>query len=122
MADGAPWSSHPSLLPECAFVSGAAAPGCSIVIDEAGTTHCTYAAVPQWPEILRVAAGENGVIALDRSGKVYGYLFGRSNHCSFDFDQPVLDIAAGPNGFAFILADGTLQIRKTDGTSEHFVP
>lgn len=122
MVNGIPWGSHPSLVPECSFTSGAVTIGASIVIDGNGTTHCTYAAVPQWTDIVRVAASENGIIALAKDGTIHGWLFGRSNQCSFEFDQPVLDIAAGPNQFVFALADGTQQVRKFDGTLENDVP
>ena len=49
---------------------------------------------------------------------VLAHVFDSHSRCSFAFSQPVLALDAGPNHYAFILSDGTLEIRYADGTCE----
>ena len=68
----------------------------------------------------RLSAGENAVLALTEDGEVLSHLFDRHSKISFAFDQPVLAAAAGANHCAFVLADGTLEIRYADGIIDSY--
>ena len=115
-------ASHPSLaLPE-PCLSVAVSSGYAVGITADGRMVSSSSLIPQWEQICRVAAGENGVVALDSQGNVHAFEFGRHSHCDFTFTQPVIDIAAGPNHYAFLLADGTLEVRWRDGRCETFSP
>lgn len=90
--------------------------GYAVGADAGGNTFSTTSLVPQWMGVKRLAASENAVIGLTEEGGVWAHAFGRNNHASFAFNQPVLAAAAAPNHYAFLLADGRLEIRRTDGT------
>ena len=88
-----------------------------VTLDENGSTHSTTALVPQWENIRRLSAGESAVLGLTQDGQVFAHAFGRQQY-DFRFHQPVLAAAAAPNHYAFLLADGTLEIRHADGRIE----
>ena len=68
--------------------------------------------------MARVSAGENAALALTKDGRVLAHVFDKACQCHFDFDQPVLALSAGPNHYAFVLGDGTLEIRYATGQTE----
>lgn len=111
-------ASHPGIKLDADCDLLAVSRGYAIGADAAGTTFSTTALVPQWTGVKRLAASENAVIGLTEDGSVFAHAFGRNNHASFAFDQPVLAAAAAPNHYAFLLADGTLEIRCADGQIE----
>ncbi len=111
-------ASHPGLQLNADCDLFAVSRGYAIGADAAGTTHSTTSLVPQWTGVKRLSASENAVIGLTEEGAVLAHPFGRNNHASFIFDQPVLAAAAAPNHYAFLLADGTLEIRHADGRIE----
>ena len=116
-ADGL-YISHTSLAVNAECERFAVSRGYAIGADAAGTTFSTTELVPQWTGVKRLSASENAVIGLTEDGTVLAHVFGRNNHASFAFDQPVLAAAAAPNHYAFLLADGTLEIRHNDGSIE----
>ena len=111
-------TSHASLAlkADCELV--AVSRGYTIGADANGSTFCTTSLVPAWNGVKRLSASENAIIALTEDGSVLAHAFGRNNHASFAFDQPVLAAAAAPNHYAYLLADGTLEIRHADGRIE----
>lgn len=111
-------SSHPGLALAADGERYAVSRGYAIGADENGNTFSTTALVPQWSGVKRLTAGENAVISLTEDGTVLAHAFGRNNHASFAFELPVLAAAAAPNHYAFLLADGTLEIRYADGRIE----
>lgn len=108
-------SSHPGLALEAECERIAVSRGYAIGVDANGTTYSTTALIPQWTGVERLTASENAVIGLTEDGGVLAHAFGRNNQASFAFTQPVLAAAAAPNHYAFLLADGTLEIRHSDG-------
>lgn len=117
-ANGTNHASHVSLKLDDSCVSFSVSRGYAVGIDEQGNTHATLDWIPSWKNIASVSAGENGVIALTEDGQVKSCLFGKHNGREFSFDQPVLAIAAGSNHYAFVLQDGSVQLRTADGTTE----
>ncbi len=111
-------ASHPGLALEADCDVLAVSRGYAVGADAAGNIFSTTALVPQWTGVKRLAASENAVIGLTEDGTVLAHAFGRSNRVSFAFDQPVLAAAAAPNHYAFLLADGMLEIRHADGRIE----
>ncbi len=111
-------ASHPGLQLNADCDLFAVSRGYAIGADAVGTTFSTTELVPQWTGVKRLSASENAVIGLTEDGAVLAHAFGRNNHASFVFDQPVLAAAAAPNHYAFLLADGTLEIRYADGRIE----
>lgn len=108
-------SSHPGITLPGNVQRAAVSRGYAIGADANGTTFSTTALIPQWTDAARLTAGENAVLALTEDGVVLSHVFDRHSLCSFDFEKPVLAAAAGPNHYAFILADGTLEIRHSNG-------
>lgn len=111
-------ASHPGIALDASCDLFAVSRGYAIGADASGTTVSTTTLIPQWTGVKRLAASENAVIGLTEDGGVWAHAFGRNNHASFAFDQPVLAAAAAPNHYAFLLADGTLEIRHADGRIE----
>ncbi len=116
-ADGVQ-ASHPGIALDAACEMFAVSRGYAIGADGQGTTYSTTALIPQWTGVKRLSAGENAVLGLTESGQVLGHLFDRHSKVSFAFDQPVLAAAAGPNHYAFLMADGTLAIRRSNGEEQ----
>ena len=111
-------ASHPGLALDAGCDLFAVSRGYAIGANVNGTTFSTTSLIPQWTGIKRLAASENAVIGLTEDGGVLAHAFGRNNQASFAFAQPVLAAAAAPNHYAFLLADGTLEIRHADGRIE----
>lgn len=109
-------ASHPGIALTGDTVTAAVSRGYAVGADAHGSTCSTTALVPQWTGVERLTAGENAVIALTAQGEVRSHVFGRTHQLNCTFDQPVLAAAAGPNHCAFLLADGTLEIRRMDGS------
>jgi len=108
-------ASHPGLALDADCDLFAVSRGYAVGADANGTTHSTTALIPQWTGVKRLSASENAVIGLTEDGGVLAHAFGRTNQASFAFTQPVLAAAAAPNHYAFLLADGTLEIRHASG-------
>ena len=108
-------ASHPGIALSGNVQRAAVSRGYAIGADANGNTFSTTALIPQWTDAVRLTAGENAVLALTEDGRVLIHVFDRHSLCSFDFEKPVLAAAAGPNHYAFILADGTLEIRYSNG-------
>ena len=94
--------------------------GYAVAADSTGRTYSSSPVVPVWTGIERLAAGENAVLGLTHEGDVLAHPFGRHNTVDFVFTQPVAAIAAGPNHYAFLLDDGVLEIRRSNGESERY--
>ncbi len=120
-ADGLQFS-HPGYQLEGAFQQLAVSRAYAVGLDAQGKTHSTTALVPQWTGVERIAAGENALIGLTGNGDVLTHVFDRHSKADFTFSQPVVAAAAGPNHYAFRLADGSVSIRYADGTSETVKP
>ena len=112
-------ASHPGLALDGNCAQAAVSRGYAVGVDDAGAVCSTTHLIPQWSGVKRLAAGENAVLALAEDGQVLAHSFDSHSRCSFQFDQPVLAVAAGPNHYAFILSDGTLEIRTSDGGAEN---
>lgn len=108
-------ASHPGLALDEKCELAAVSRGYAVGADAQGNTRSTTALAPQWTGVKRLSAGENALLGLRENGEVLSHLFDRHSKVSFAFDQPVLAIAAGPNHYAFLLADGTLECRGADG-------
>ena len=117
-ADGV-HASHASLALDSVGLTAAVSRGYAVTLDENGTTHSTTELVPQWENIRRLSAGESAVLGLTQDGQVFAHAFGRQQY-DFRFHQPVLAAAAGANHCAFVLADGTLEIRYADGIIDSY--
>ncbi|MBE5800742.1 MAG: hypothetical protein E7319_00450 [Clostridiales bacterium] len=117
-AQGTNHASHPGLVLDDRCRQFSVSRGYAIGVDDQGKTLCTLDQVPTWDRIARVSAGENAVLALTEDGQIQSHIFGSHVACSFDFGQPVLAISAGPNHYAFVLQDGSIEIRYADGTVE----
>lgn len=111
-------ASHPGIALEQDCELFAVSRGYAVGVDAAGNTFSTTALLPQWTGVKRLAASENAVVALREDGTVLSHVFGRTHQADFRFDQPVLAAAAAPNHYAFLLADGTLEIRYANGQKE----
>lgn len=119
IADGQ--ASHPSLALGDGWCSTyALSRGYAMGIDAQGRVHSTTASVPAWENVQRIAAGENAALALTADGEVLVHSFDRHCKADFTFPQPVLALSAGPDHYAFVLADGSLEIRYADGTAQHY--
>ena len=118
LTDSGLFTSHPSLAFSGEPSDLAIARGILLAVDSEGKTHCTSRLVPYWTDAARVAAGENAALCLTADGRVHCRLFGLHNRMNTAFDAFVTDIAAGPDACAFLLADGTLEIRRADGRIE----
>lgn len=90
--------------------------GYSMGIDTQGKVYSSFNAIPAWENVIRISAGENAAIALTEDGTVLSHVFDSHLKCTFDFGQPVLGLCAGANHYAYVLADGTIEIRYADGT------
>jgi len=111
-------ASHASLaLLNSVGQTAAVSRGYAVALDEAGTTHPTTPLVPQWENVKRLSAGESAVLGLTEDGKVLAHAFGRQQY-DFHFTQPVLAAAAGAKHCAFVLTDGTVDIRYADGKQD----
>lgn len=110
-------SSHISLALDAVGQTAAVSRGYAVTLDEAGTTHPTTPLVPQWENVKRLSAGESAVLGLTEDGKVLAHAFGRQQY-DFRFTQPVLAAAAGAKHCAFVLTDGTVDIRYADGKQD----
>lgn len=113
-------ASHSGLMPDARCVSVAVSRGYAIGVDAQGRAVATTELVPQWTDVARVSAGENAALALTRDGRVLAHVFDKACLCDFDFEQPVLALSAGANHYAFVLADGTLEIRYANGQKERY--
>lgn len=111
-------ASHPGIALEKNCELFAVSRGYAVGADKDGNTFSTTALLPQWTGVKRLAASENAVVALREDGTVLSHIFGRTHQADFRFDQPVLAAAAAPNHYAFLLADGTLEIRYANGQKE----
>ena len=90
--------------------------GYAMGLDDLGRVHSSSELVPEWENVARISAGENAALALTEDGKVLSQVFGTHVKCTLDFGQPVLAISAGANLYAFVLEDGSVEIRYADGT------
>lgn len=113
--------SHPSLALDAPCQSMALSRGYAIGIDAQGNTHCSTPLVPAWTNVARVSAGENAALALTENGEVLSHAFGTHNRADFTFEQPVVALSATPEHYAFVRADGVLDIRYADGHSEEIM-
>jgi len=113
-------ASHPSLGLQGSWAQMAVSRGYAVALDEGGNIYSTTQHVPHWRGVARLTAGENAVLGLTQEGAVLSHVFDRHSLCSFDFDQPVLAVAAGPNHYAFLLEDGTLEVRQSDGQTQRY--
>lgn len=111
-------ASHPGLGLQGSWAQAAVSRGYAVAADEEGNTYATTQLIPHWTNVARLAAGENAVLALTAEGEVLSHVFGGKTMCSFDFDQPVLAAAAGPDHYAFLTADGVLEIRFSNGENQ----
>lgn len=109
-------ASHPGIAIDDACVSASVSRGYAIGLDDSGIVHTAGVQLPQWENIVQVSAGENAALALTEGGEVLSHVFGTHVRCGFDFGQPVAAISAGANHYAFILKDGTMEIRHADGS------
>ncbi len=115
-------ASHPSLATAGDWRAASVSRGYAVGIDGEGRLASSLPDAPEWTGLCRVSAGEEGFVALTEAGEVLACPFGRHGRCSFRFDQPVTDIAAGPERWAFLLTDGTLVIRDTRGNEMKYRP
>ena len=113
-------ASHASLALDASCRLAAVSRGYAVGADADGNTHSTTFIVPAWTGVCRLAAGENAVIGLTETGQVLSHVFDERSRADFSFDQPVLAVAAGPEHYAFLLADGTLDIRFSTGETRHY--
>ena len=113
-------ASHPGLALDTACTAYALSRGYAVGIDAQGTLHSTTAFIPAWPNVQRVSAGENAVLALSAEGEMLVHAFDLHSKADFTFAQPVLALSAGPNHYAFLLADGSLEIRHADGSQQRY--
>ncbi len=109
-------ASHPGIALGDACVASSISRGYAIGINADGMVHAAGIQLPEWKDAIQVSAGENAALALTRNGQVLSKVFGTHVRCTFDFGQPVLALCAGANHYAFILEDGTTEIRYADGT------
>ena len=114
-------ASHAGLALNSACETAALSRGYAIGADEQGRVFSTMPQIPAWTDIARVSAGENAVLALTSDGQVLSHVFDSHSLCGFTFYQPVLALSAGANHYAFLLADGTLEIRYANGRIETHV-
>jgi hypothetical protein len=114
-------ASHPGLALQGQVKTAALSRGYAVGIDAQGNVHSTTPMIPAWTGAECVAAGENTALALTADGQVLAHVFGSFSRYDFTFDQPVTAVAAGPNHCAFVLADGSLEIRRTDREHESHV-
>jgi len=112
-------ASHGGLALQGTYETIALSRGYAVGVDAQGNMHATTGLVPAWSGVKRVAAGENAVLALTEDGQVLAHVFDEHNLAGFTFWQPVLAVSAGANHYAFLLADGTLEIRYADGRAEN---
>ncbi len=110
-------SSHPGLVIEDECLQLSLSRGYVMGIMPNGCVSASGIRLPEWTEVSHISAGENAALALTKDGRVLSCAFGAGVHCTFDFGQPVLAICAGPNQYAFVLADGSVEIRHSDGTA-----
>lgn len=110
-------ASHPSISLQGEWTQAAVSRGYAVAVDAEGSTLSSTELVPQWSGVQRLAAGENAVIALNADGEVLSHVFGHGT-LDLTFDQPVLAVAAGPAHYAFLLEDGTLEIRFAGGEAQ----
>ncbi len=113
-------ASHAGLSLQGDWKCAAVSRGYAVAADADGNTYSTTSLVPHWQGVARLSAGENVVLGLTAEGEVLAHAFDRHNLCSFSFDQPVTAIAAGPNHYAFLLMDGSLEIRFAGGETERY--
>lgn len=111
-------ASHSDLTPDAECVSVAVSRGYAVGVDAEGRAVATTELIPRWTDVARVSAGENAALALTEDGRVLAHVFDKACRCNFAFDQPVLALSAGANHYAFVLADGTLEIRYASGQTE----
>lgn len=119
-SQGHNYASHGSMQldPQCERF--AISRGYALGIDETGTVHSSLKQIPEWKQIIAVSAGENAALALAEDGSILSCVFDRHLKCTFDFAQPVIAVNAGANHYAFVLQDGSLEIRYSDG--KVFIP
>lgn len=110
--------SHASLALDARCVTASLSRGYAIGVDTQGNTCATTSLLPQWTNVAAVAAGENAALALTKEGAVLAHVFDKNSRADFAFDQPVLAMSASANHYAFVLADGTLDIRYANGQTE----
>lgn len=115
-SQGANYASHGSMQLGNACEQFALSRGYAVGLDKEGTLHSTLEEIPEWQRVVAVSAGENAMLALSADGSVFHHVFDKHLKCTFDFGQPVLALSAGANQYAFILQDGSLEIRYSDGT------
>lgn len=109
-------ASHGSMQLDSSCVQFALSRGYAIGLDREGRVHSSIDGIPEWENIVAVSAGDNAALALSEDGSIYSYVFDKHLKCTFDFAQPVLAISAGANHYAFVLQDGSLEIRYSDGS------
>ena len=114
-SQGVNYASHGSMQLENDCERFALSRGYAVGLDENGRTHSTSNLIPEWEEVVAVSAGENAVLALAKDGSVLSCVFDRHLNCTFDFGQPVLALCAGANHYAFVLQDGSIEIRYSNG-------
>ncbi len=108
-------ASHPGLAVDARCEQVSLSRGYAMGIDADGKVHSTFEAIPAWDNVAAVSAGENAALALTRDGQVLSQIFDKHLRCTFDFGQPVAGLCAGANQYAFVLGDGTIEIRYADG-------
>lgn len=111
-------ASHSGLALDGKLQTAAISRGYAVGVDETGALRSTTGLIPEWQNAARLSAGENAVLALTHEGEVLSHVFDEQTRCDFTFYQPVLALSAGANHYAFLLADGTLEIRYADGRVE----
>jgi len=116
-------ASHEGLMLNGSFETAAVSRGYAVAADAHGLTVATTPLIPQWQGVRRLSASENAVLALTEEGEVLVHLFSDAQPCDFTFTQPVLAVSAAPNHYAFLLQDGTLEIRRPNVAAEvHHLP
>lgn len=118
MSAQGPLASHPGLLLETPFVTAALSRGYAVGVDAEGNARATTATVPRWSGVERISAGENAVLALTADGEVLSHFFDQRDALPFVFEQPVVALCAGADWYAFVLADGSLELWDRDGGRE----
>lgn len=117
-SQGQMFASHPGLLIDQPCEQFSVSRGYALGVDKEGKVHSSIDTLPPWERVVRVSAGENAALALTEDGKVLNWAFDQHLKCTFDFSRPVVALCAGPNQYAYVLDDGTIEIRYADGTVE----
>ena len=112
-------ASHPGLALDGRIQTAALSRGYAVAADAEGRLLSTTSLVPSWKGVKRLSASENIVLALTEEGQVLAHRFGHTDQTELTFRQPVLAVCAAPNHSAFLMADGTLEIRYADGRAEN---